>query len=104
MKKTLIVLLSGCFALPLPAIAQNNTEQLDQEARTIAKQFLGQLKPELQKSMKADGPAKTIDFCRQEFELKMTSFEKDPSSKTTLFWKRNDRSAFPEDAVLSLPC
>jgi len=66
MKKTLIVLLSGCFALPLPAIAQNNTEQLDQEARTIAKQFLGQLKPELQKSMKADGPAKTIDFCQRK--------------------------------------
>ena len=64
MKKSLIVLLSSCFALPLPAIAQNNTEQLTQEARSIAKQFLGQLKPELQKSMKADGPAKTIAFCQ----------------------------------------
>ncbi len=52
-----------CLILPFSAFAQNSTEQLDQEARNIAKQFLGQLKPELQKSMKSDGPAKTISFC-----------------------------------------
>lgn len=52
-----------CLALPLTALAQTNTEKLDQEARNIAKQFLGQLKPELQKSMKSHGPAKTVVFC-----------------------------------------
>jgi len=52
-----------CLALPFSALAQTDTQQLDQEARDIAKQFLGQLKPELQKSMKRDGPAKTVAFC-----------------------------------------
>ncbi|HIE40902.1 MAG TPA: DUF3365 domain-containing protein [Thiomicrorhabdus sp.] len=52
-----------CLALPFNTFAQNNTEQLDQEARNIAKQFLGQLKPELQKSMKSQGAAKTVAFC-----------------------------------------
>ncbi len=53
-----------CLALPFSTFAQSSsTEQLDQEARNIAKQFLAQLKPELQKSMKSDGPAKTVAFC-----------------------------------------
>ena len=63
--KTLFIAtgLLTCLALPFSVFAQANTQQLDQEARNIAKQFLGQLKPELQKSMKRDGPAKTVAFC-----------------------------------------
>ena len=65
MKKLFITTsLAACLTLPLTTLAQTNTEQLDQEARDIAKQFLGQLKPTLQKSMKSDGPVKTIEVCQ----------------------------------------
>ncbi|MCF6253432.1 MAG: DUF3365 domain-containing protein [Thiomicrorhabdus sp.] len=56
--------LAVSLALPMSVMAQTNTEQLDQEARSIAKQFLGQLKPTLQKSMKNDGPVKAIEVCQ----------------------------------------
>ncbi len=52
-----------CLTLPTSLLAQNDTSQLDQQARQIAQQFLSELKPALQKSMKNNGPAKTVEVC-----------------------------------------
>jgi len=40
-----------------------NLQPLQQEGRQIAKEFLGQLKPELKKAMKSGGPAHAIEVC-----------------------------------------
>ncbi len=60
---TVAISLMAYLSLPVYANSQTQSDPLHQEAQAIAKQFLGQLKPELQKSMKTNGPAKTIDFC-----------------------------------------
>ncbi len=78
-----------CLALPITTLAQPNTDQLDQEARSIAKQFLGELKPTLQKSMKSDGPVKTIEVC----QVKAPKIAQDLAQKTG--WEINRVSLKP---------
>lgn len=62
MQKLLIALTLG--TLPFAATANSDALQAKQnEARGIAKQFGGQLQPELGKAMKAGGPMMAIDVC-----------------------------------------
>ncbi|WP_319558109.1 DUF3365 domain-containing protein [Thiomicrorhabdus sp.] len=59
-------LLSGLImALPLSAYA-NTVPEKQQEARMLAKEFLGQLKPELGKAMKTGGPIHAVDICHEK--------------------------------------
>ena len=63
MKTSMIVLaLSGLIALP----AHANSQPTNEEARSIAQQFGGELKPALQNSMKNGGPVPTISFCHSK--------------------------------------
>lgn len=58
-------LLMGMLTAAMPAMAADMA-QLKQEGRSIAKQFLGELKPELQKAMKSGGPVHAIDVCHKK--------------------------------------
>lgn len=67
MKKLMLVTSLLAFTtLPLHAGSQTPDQPTNEEARAIAKQFVGQLQPELQKSMKSNGPVGTIDFCHSK--------------------------------------
>ncbi len=62
-RKTLLALtLTGMAG----AAQADDVDRLKQEGRQIAKQFLGQLKPELQKAMKAGGPTHAIEVCHKK--------------------------------------
>lgn len=62
-KKTL---LSLTLAGMVGGVQANDMDQLKQEGRQIAKEFLGQLKPELKKAMKSGGPVHAIDVCHKK--------------------------------------
>jgi len=79
--------------LPLHASSQTAEQPTNEEARSIAKQFLGQLKPELQKSMKRNGPAGTIEFCHS----KAPQIAHELSKETG--WKINRVSLKPRGAT-----
>ncbi len=51
------------MALPFTAMANSEIPAKHQEARLLAKEFLGQLKPELGRAMKAGGPAHAVGMC-----------------------------------------
>jgi len=64
MKKQII---SALFvALPMTAIANTDIPAKHQEARLLAKEFLGQLKPELGKAMKSGGPVHAVETCHSK--------------------------------------
>ncbi|MDG6774440.1 DUF3365 domain-containing protein [Thiomicrorhabdus sp. ZW0627] len=64
MKKLIIAVVLG--AVSLSAAAQDNSISEKQlEARQIAKQFLGSLKPELGKAMKSGGPVFAVGKCHK---------------------------------------
>lgn len=51
-------------AITLPASADGPPEEmLEQEARELVQQFVGQLKPQLKQAMAAGGPTHAIDVC-----------------------------------------
>lgn len=60
MKSVQKLLAATLLAVPIASFA--NTE-MDGEARQLAKQFLGKLKPELMSAMKSGGPEKAIEVC-----------------------------------------
>ncbi|MEA3405443.1 MAG: DUF3365 domain-containing protein [Pseudomonadota bacterium] len=64
MKKQLISAL--LIALPMTAIATTEISGKHQEARLLAKEFLGQLKPELGKAMKSGGPVHAVEMCHSK--------------------------------------
>ncbi|MDG6778985.1 DUF3365 domain-containing protein [Thiomicrorhabdus sp. zzn3] len=61
MKK--IILSALIAALPASVMAESSLPEKQLEARQLAKQFLGQLKPELGKAMKSAGPVHAVDVC-----------------------------------------
>ena len=62
MKKYLMIgLLPLVSIMPQTLLAENT--KLTQEASAIAKQFLGQLKPELKKGLTKGGPSHAIEVC-----------------------------------------
>lgn len=60
MARVLPALLLLCSAYALGATQQ---EQLQQEARALVQQFVGQLKPQLQQAMREGGPTRAIAVC-----------------------------------------
>jgi hypothetical protein len=54
-------------ALPFTLTANSDTTESKQnEARALAKEFLGQLQPELGKAMKSGGPIHAVDVCHDK--------------------------------------
>jgi len=60
------VLALAMFSSPTAVIAADDSAALASEARSIAKEFGGKLKPELQKAMKSGGPVAAVEFCHQK--------------------------------------
>ncbi len=91
MKTTLTALaLSGLITLPALA----NTQPTNEEARSIAQQFGGELKPALQNSMKnGGGPVPSIAFCHS----KAPQIAYELAQKTG--WKINRVSLKPRGAT-----
>lgn len=64
MKKALLTgVIAALFALPVQAMSEKQPIPTNEEARSIAKEFVGQLQPELKKGMKAGGPMNAIEVC-----------------------------------------
>ena len=61
MKKIALYIIIGLF--PFSQVHAVDTEQLTQKSRAAVKALGGELKSTLQKSMKADGPVKSITLC-----------------------------------------
>lgn len=51
-----------CLACPLVSAAPPAVD-LDQQARSIAEEFIGELKPRLQQAMQAGGPVHAVEIC-----------------------------------------
>lgn len=47
----------------MAAAAQPDTDSLEQEARKLSQQFVGELKPQLKKAMQEGGPTHAIEVC-----------------------------------------
>lgn len=63
MKK--LILASALATLPFSVMAQETLPEKQLEARQVAKQFLGSLKPELGKAMKSGGPVHAVGKCHE---------------------------------------
>lgn len=61
MKK--LILTTALAAFTFSAMAQDTLPEKQLEARQVAKQFLGSLKPELGKAMKSGGPVHAVGTC-----------------------------------------
>lgn len=91
-KYSLLVLatLTTALAFPLSASAEStDNAPTDAEARQLAKEFLGQLKPALMAAMKSGGPTKAIEVCH----TKAPQIAKDLSEKSG--WEVTRVSAKP---------
>lgn len=93
-----LALLSSTAFLPMTAMAADNTPPSDAEARQLAKEFLGQLKPALMAAMKSGGPTKAIEVCH----TKAPQIAKDLSEKsgwdiTRVSTKPRGANATPDD-------
>lgn len=86
MKKMLLGFSAIALALPAYATPTN------QEARGLVKQYMGQLKPELQKGMKNGGPVNAIEVCH----TKAPQIAHDMTQSTG--WKINRVSLKPRGA------
>ncbi len=66
--KTKIVLTVLTLVLAVPAMAGNDDEMArrTRESRQVVKIFMGRLKGELQQAMKAGGPVRAIEVCRNK--------------------------------------
>jgi hypothetical protein len=63
----LIFTLSAVTILALPAWTANNGDNpLEEQARSLAQQFVGQLKPKLKQAMADGGPTHAIGVCADE--------------------------------------
>jgi len=49
-----------------PAYADNHQKELAGKSKAAVKEFMGQLKGELQTSMKSGGPIKTVEVCKEK--------------------------------------
>jgi len=63
-KWTLLGVASILSFSAMTATAHEDMKALSNEGRALAKQFLGQLKPELKKAMKAGGPLVALEVCQ----------------------------------------
>lgn len=63
MKKLIIA--TAFMSLPMTLMAQDTLTEKQIEARQVAKQFLGTLKPELGKAMKTGGPVHAVGKCHE---------------------------------------
>ena len=45
------------------AVAESTTADLEQQARSLAEQFIGELKPRLKQAMQEGGPGRAIEVC-----------------------------------------
>jgi hypothetical protein len=63
MKKVVITSVMAAMFSMGAAQAGDDLTSLTNEGRALAKQFLGTLKPELKKAMKAGGPVHALDVC-----------------------------------------
>lgn len=94
MKPTLIAALFGIFSVSPYTQAANTTINPDHaEARSIVKEFGGQLVPALKGAMKSAGPVAAIDVCN----TKAPAIAKDLSAKHTP-WQVNRVSLKPRGA------
>lgn len=63
MKRILLIVTTLILS---PAYADNQIKERAAKSKTVVKEFMGQLKGELQSSMKAGGPIKTVDVCKNK--------------------------------------
>jgi len=61
-----LILTSLIAALPLSVLANTEIPAKQAEARQIAKEFGGMLKPELGKAMKSGGPVHAVGMCKDK--------------------------------------
>lgn len=92
MKKTLISTLLAT-SLVATAHASNHGTPTEAEARGLIKEYMGQLKPALMKSMKEGGPVNSIEVCH----TKAPAIAKELSEKSG--WKINRVSLKPRGAT-----
>jgi len=60
------LLLIALIFILTPAYADNHQKELAANSKVAVKEFMGQLKGELQSAMKSGGPAKAIDVCQKQ--------------------------------------
>lgn len=63
MKRILLIALALTFS---PAYADNHLKPHVDKSKSVVKEFMGQLKGELQTAMKAGGPGKAITVCKDK--------------------------------------
>ncbi|MCW9012335.1 MAG: DUF3365 domain-containing protein [Gammaproteobacteria bacterium] len=68
MKRFLLIALTATISIA-PAYADNHLKQRAMESKTVVKEFMGQLKGELQAAMKAGGPGNAINVCKESAPL-----------------------------------
>ena len=59
-------LLIALIFIITPAYADNHQKELAAKSKVAVKEFMGQLKGELQSAMKSGGPIKAIDVCKEQ--------------------------------------
>jgi len=60
-----LLLIALTFILT-PAYADNHQKELAGKSKAAVKEFMGQLKGELQSAMKSGGPIKAVDVCKEK--------------------------------------
>ena len=65
-KMITVAILSASVLTMSSAMASESTAPTAEEARGLVKMFGGELKPALQKSMKAGGPVASVEFCHSK--------------------------------------
>ncbi|MCW8924245.1 MAG: DUF3365 domain-containing protein [Gammaproteobacteria bacterium] len=63
--KKLIITLAICLSFANLAQADENLKQRAQKSKAVVKEFMGQLKGELESAMKAGGPVNAISVCNK---------------------------------------
>lgn len=60
------IMTATLLCLPCLGVAADNIAQLESEASALAAEFIGRLKPQLQRAMQAGGPVNAIDICSEQ--------------------------------------
>jgi hypothetical protein len=95
MKK--LILTSLIAALPMSVMANAEIPAKQAEARQIAKEFGGMLKPELGKAMKSGGPVHAVSMCKDKApEIAKTLTEKSGWNVNRVSLKPRGKTAYAD--------
>ncbi len=62
----LLLIISSGLVVSSSVIAKPSADRLEQEAKTIVKQFASQLKPKLKQAMMQGGPMQAVEVCAEQ--------------------------------------